>query len=178
MLGHKDTKNADRLGHRDIKNADNLGHRDTETVDIRNPKLVWRRKKERRKKERKKKSRNIKSPTFIGLGDLITTSQSNPLCLWLGWILWRVIVVQGWKLTLGTHFLGECVGVLYFCCCCCLNVSTRHVVKVWFETKYVLTACLIHFVFWARRDLKHEKKNTKKYNIPLQPPCFKYKMNW
>ena len=49
MLGHKDTKNADRLGHRDIKNADNLGHRDTETVDIRNPKLVWRKKKERRK---------------------------------------------------------------------------------------------------------------------------------
>ena len=40
MLGHRDTKNADRLGHRDIKNADNLGHRDTETVDIRNPKLV------------------------------------------------------------------------------------------------------------------------------------------
>ena len=34
MLGHRDTKNADRLGHRDIKNADNLGHRDTETVDI------------------------------------------------------------------------------------------------------------------------------------------------
>ena len=30
MLGHRDTKNADRLlGHRDIKNADNLGHRDT-----------------------------------------------------------------------------------------------------------------------------------------------------
>ena len=36
MLGHKDTKNADRLGHRDIKNADNLGHRDIETVDIQN----------------------------------------------------------------------------------------------------------------------------------------------
>ena len=35
MLGHRDTKNADRLlGHRDIKNADNLGHRDTETVDM------------------------------------------------------------------------------------------------------------------------------------------------
>ena len=34
MLGHRDTKTADRLGHRDIKNADNLGHRDTETVDI------------------------------------------------------------------------------------------------------------------------------------------------
>ena len=51
MLGHKDTKNADRLGHRDIKNADNLGHRDTETVDIRNPKLVWR-KKERKKEEK------------------------------------------------------------------------------------------------------------------------------
>ena len=33
MLGHRDTKNADRLGHRDIKNADNLGHRDTEIVD-------------------------------------------------------------------------------------------------------------------------------------------------
>ena len=54
------------LGHRDIKNADNLGHRDTETVDIKIPKLARR----RRKKERKKKSRNIKSPTFIGLGDL------------------------------------------------------------------------------------------------------------
>ena len=35
MLGHRDTKNADRLlEHRDIKNADNLGHRDTETVDM------------------------------------------------------------------------------------------------------------------------------------------------
>ena len=34
MLGHRDTKNADRLlGHRDIKNADNLGHRDTEILD-------------------------------------------------------------------------------------------------------------------------------------------------
>ena len=40
MLGHRDTKNADRLGHKDIKNAENLGHRDTETVDITNPKLV------------------------------------------------------------------------------------------------------------------------------------------
>ena len=88
MLGHKDTKNADRLGHRDIKNADNLGHRDTETVDIRNPKLVWRKKKE----ERKKKSRNIKSPTFIGLGDLKIGQalkelgrkwvQSKLYCLW------------------------------------------------------------------------------------------------
>ena len=36
MLGHRDTKNADRLGHRDIENADKnvgnkimLGHRDT-----------------------------------------------------------------------------------------------------------------------------------------------------
>ena len=39
MLGHRDTKNADRLlGHRDIKNADNLGHSDTETVDNRH---VW-----------------------------------------------------------------------------------------------------------------------------------------
>ena len=36
MLGHRDTKNADRLGHKDIKNADNLGHRDIETVDIQN----------------------------------------------------------------------------------------------------------------------------------------------
>ena len=45
MLGHRDTKNADRLlGHRDIKNADNLGHRDTETVDINMcdiPRHVW-----------------------------------------------------------------------------------------------------------------------------------------
>ena len=40
MLGHRDTKNADRLGHKDIKNAENLGHRDTEIVDITNPKLV------------------------------------------------------------------------------------------------------------------------------------------
>ena len=33
MLGHRDTKNADRLGHRDIKNVENLGHRDTENAD-------------------------------------------------------------------------------------------------------------------------------------------------
>ena len=37
MLGHRDTKNADRLGHRDIKNVENLGHRDTENAD----KHVW-----------------------------------------------------------------------------------------------------------------------------------------
>ena len=33
MLGHRDTKNADRLGHRDNKNVENLGHRDTENAD-------------------------------------------------------------------------------------------------------------------------------------------------
>ena len=33
MLGHRDTKNADRLGHKDIKNVENLGHRDTENAD-------------------------------------------------------------------------------------------------------------------------------------------------
>ena len=33
MLGHRDTKNADRLGHRDIKNVENLGHSDTENAE-------------------------------------------------------------------------------------------------------------------------------------------------
>ena len=43
MLGHRDTKNADRLGHRDIKNVENLGHRDTENAE---KKIGERRKKE------------------------------------------------------------------------------------------------------------------------------------
>ena len=33
MLGHRDTKNADRFRHWDTKNEDNLGHRETENVD-------------------------------------------------------------------------------------------------------------------------------------------------
>ena len=36
MLGHRDTKNADRLGYRDSKNVENLGHRDTENADKKN----------------------------------------------------------------------------------------------------------------------------------------------
>ena len=41
-------------------------HKNPEQKRIQN----WSEEEERKKKERKKKSRNIKSPTFIGLGDL------------------------------------------------------------------------------------------------------------
>ena len=65
-------------GQTDTKFLDICGQTDTKILNKKESKTGLK-KKERKKKEeeRKKKSRNIKSPTFIGLGDLKKMYSSN-----------------------------------------------------------------------------------------------------